>query len=99
MQSASISEARNAFSGLLQRVRLGETVLITDRGKPVARIEPCGPADSDDRQVAALLARRGVAAPPRAMLDLDSFLNAPRPRLRQGVRASDAVSADRDERR
>ncbi|MXW72185.1 MAG: type II toxin-antitoxin system prevent-host-death family antitoxin [Acidobacteria bacterium] len=99
MQSASISEARNTFSGLLQKVRLGETVLITDRGKPVARIEPCGSADSDDRQVAALLARRGVAAPPRASLDLRSFLKAPRPRLRPGVQASDAVSADRDEGR
>ena len=69
---------------------------MTDRGKPVAGIKPHGSAASDDRQVAALLARRGVAAPPRATLDLHSFLEAPRPRLRQGVRASDTVSVDRD---
>ena len=99
MQSASITEARNAFSGLLKRVRLGETVLITDRGKPVARIEPCGSADSDDRQAAALLARRAVVAPPQATLDVHGFLKAPRPRLRPGVRAGDAVSADLDEDR
>ncbi len=90
---------RPSLTGLLRRVRLGETVLITDRGKPVARIEPCQPTDGDDLQVTALLARRGIAGPPRATLDVHSFLKAPRPRLRQGVRASDAVSADRDESR
>ena len=99
MESATISEARNTFSVLLRRVRLGETVLITDRGKPVARIEPCRPGDIEERQAAALLARRGVAAPPREALDLESFLDAPRPRLRQGVRGSDAVAAEREEHR
>ena len=97
MQSASITEARNGLSELLRRVRLGETVLITDRGKPVARIEPCLSTDADDPQLAALLARPGVARPARASLDLDAFMTAPRPRLKPGVRASDAVSADREE--
>ncbi len=97
MESASISEARNKLSGLLRRVRLGETVLITDRGKPVARIEPCLSTGAEDPQVAALLARPGVATPARETLDLAAFLKTPLPRLPEGVRASDAVSADRDE--
>lgn len=39
MRSASMSEAKNGLSALLDEVRRGETVLITRRGKPVARIE------------------------------------------------------------
>ena len=96
MKSVSISEARNGFSDLLRQVRLGETVLVTDRGKPVARIEPCRAEAFGDGGAAALLARRGIAAPPRAALDVESFRNAPRPRLRAGLRAGEAVSRARD---
>lgn len=96
MRRASITEARNQFSRFLRRVRRGETVLITDRGKPVARIEPCHAGDAEDHRLAALIAR-GVVRPARAGLDVEAFLNEPMPRLPDGVRASDAVSADRDE--
>lgn len=94
MKSASITEARNGFSGLLRQVRLGESVLITDRGKPVARIEPC--VTSEDARIARLEAQ-GVLRPPREKLDVQAFLKAPRPRLPDGVSASAAVTADRDE--
>jgi prevent-host-death family protein len=40
MKIASISEAKNGLSALLDGVKAGETVLITDRGIAVARIEP-----------------------------------------------------------
>ena len=39
MKSTSISEAKNRLSAYIDRVRRGETVVITDRGKPVARHE------------------------------------------------------------
>jgi prevent-host-death family protein len=42
MKKASISEAKNGLSRLIERVRKGETVLITDRNRPVARLEPVG---------------------------------------------------------
>lgn len=96
MRSASVTEARNQFSRLLRRVRRGETVLITDRGKPVARIEPCHAADADDSRLDALVAR-GVVRPARSTLDAEAFLNEPPPRLPEGVRASEAVTADREE--
>ncbi len=94
MVHASITEARNGFSGLLKHVRQGESVLITDRGKPVARLEPC--LASDDPRIARLEAE-GVLSPPREKLDLEGFLKVRLPRLPDGVRASDAVTADRDE--
>ncbi len=96
MRRASITEARNQFSRLLRRVRRGETVLITDRGKPVARIEPCHAADADDHRVAALVAR-GAVRPARATLDVEAFLSEPLPRLPEGVCASDVVSGEREE--
>lgn len=43
MKKSSISETKNRLSQLLERVRRGETVLITDRDRPVARL---GPVDS-----------------------------------------------------
>ena len=43
MKSASISEAKNRLSAYIDRVRRGETVLITDRGRPVARLAPLEP--------------------------------------------------------
>ena len=97
MQRASITEARNGFSSLLKHVREGESVLITDRGKPVAQLVPCSPGDAQDPQLEALHARPGVARPPRKALDVEAFLKRPIPQLPSGVRASDAVTADRDE--
>jgi prevent-host-death family protein len=40
MKTATISEAKNGLSALIDRVRGGESVLILDRGAPVARLEP-----------------------------------------------------------
>ena len=45
MKRASVSEAKNGLSGLLDEVRSGETVLITHHGKPVARIEAYSAAE------------------------------------------------------
>ena len=40
MKRATISETKNGLSALLDRVRHGESILITDRSRPVARLEP-----------------------------------------------------------
>ena len=40
MKTASISEAKNGLSALIDRVRKGETVVITDRSRPVAQLAP-----------------------------------------------------------
>jgi prevent-host-death family protein len=38
MKRASVSQAKNQLSALLEQVRQGETVVITDHDRPVARI-------------------------------------------------------------
>ena len=40
MQRATITEAKDGLSNLLDRVKAGETILIMDRGVPVARLDP-----------------------------------------------------------
>jgi prevent-host-death family protein len=62
VKTATISETKNSLSALLDRVRHGETILITDRRRPVARLEPvasAGDPGPDDGRLARL-ERAGV---------------------------------------
>ena len=55
-----MTEAKNRLSALLAQVRQGETIEITDRGIPVARLEPVAPRGDDDEARLARLERAGV---------------------------------------
>ena len=62
MKTATISETKNGLSALLDRVRHGESILITDRNRPIARLEPvvsAGDAGPDEGRLARL-ERAGV---------------------------------------
>ena len=50
---ASIREMKNRLSQYIKRVRAGREVVITDRGKPVARLVPIGPAVADEADIVA----------------------------------------------
>jgi len=69
MRTVSISEAKNRLSALLDQVKAGEAVVITDRGVPVARIEPVATRADDDEgrldrlERAGLIERRGGPVP------------------------------------
>lgn len=39
MITASVATTKNQLSRLLRRVKLGESILITDRNRPVARLD------------------------------------------------------------
>ncbi len=73
MKTASISEAKNSLSALVDRVRRGETVLISDRGRPVAQLAPLAANSTESaRSRLADLERRGVlrrarSKPPRRL--------------------------------
>ena len=90
MRSATITEVKNQLSSIIDRVRAGETVIVTDRGQPVATIEPVR-ADADDGARLVRLERSGIIRP----------ASKPPPQLRGALpeaRAS-AVEALIDERR
>jgi prevent-host-death family protein len=49
VESAGVAQLKARLSEYLARVRGGEEVLVTDRGKPIARLVPVGgEADLDD---------------------------------------------------
>ena len=93
MKTATITEAKNRLSALIDQVRSGESILILDRGLPVARLEPVAarpdPTGRLSRLERAGIVRVGEAAPP---LDL---LRAPAPSLQPGASAVEALLQER----
>lgn len=58
MQSVDVAFAKAHLSALLERVAEGGQVLITSRGKPVARLVPAGPTrQAEPTRVAATVDR------------------------------------------
>jgi prevent-host-death family protein len=55
MQKIGAFEAKTRLAEILRQVEQGESVLITRRGKPVARLMP--PEDADTEDFAALIER------------------------------------------
>lgn len=95
MRRASVTEAKNGSSGLLKEVRRGESVPITHRGEPVARLEPCSLDELGLSEAAKALVRRGIVTPPRKRLKVDELLARPLPELRKGASARAIVAAER----
>lgn len=54
MVVATITEAKNRLSALIDQVRAGESILIVDRGTPVARLESAVSAPDAEGRVARL---------------------------------------------
>jgi prevent-host-death family protein len=95
MTRASITEAKNNLSALIDKVKGGSPVLIVDRGRPVARLEPvAGRSDGDDSRLAGLV-RDGIVRPPCS--DVPKALLTTRPPKAKG--GASAVRALLEERR
>jgi len=95
MKKASISETKNRLSELLERVRRGETILITDRNRPVARLEPAGsahPVEVEGRL--GRLERAGVLRLGKGRL-VERIVSQPAPRPKQGASAVAALLEER----
>ena len=88
MSSVGVRDLRDNLSEYLRRVREGELLVITDRGKPIGEMGPAGGGRNAER--ARALVRRGVAGwsggKPKGLR------RAPRP---LGGLVSDAVIEDR----
>jgi prevent-host-death family protein len=88
--------AKSQFSRLIDLVKQGETVLITERNKPVATLQPV--CQSSSAGLEALHAS-GLLTPPGRALDVAAFLAAPRASLTVGNSLTHAVLAEREESR
>lgn len=97
MKTVTISQTKNSLSALLDEVRSGESVLITDRSRPVARLEPVASAEQPgpDEGRLARLERAGVIRRGR-LKRLDEILHVAPPAPEAG---GDVLALLLDERR
>jgi prevent-host-death family protein len=93
MRYATISETKNRLSAVLDRVKAGETILITDRGVPVARIEPIIASDDPTGRIDRLT-RAGLVRPGTGLLPA-RLTQRPAMRSPGGLSAVDAVIEER----
>jgi prevent-host-death family protein len=95
MKTASISEAKNRLSALIDRVRQGETVVITDRNRPVAQLAPLDSASKVGTGAwLADLERKGIIRRPKRK-GVPKCLRQPPIALPRGVSVLDALLEER----
>lgn len=95
MKRASITEAKNRLSALIDRVRQGESVLIEDRGIAVAQLMPVAGRDAGvDADRVGRLERQGILRPPLSSGPSKRLLAAG-PKAKRGPSLSDLVISER----
>lgn len=94
MKRATLTETKNNLSALVDQVRHGETILILDRGRPVARLESVLEGDSASEGRVERLERQGFLRR-GARRRLRSFLETRPPQLRKGSSAVEELLEER----
>jgi len=98
MTTASVSILKARLSEYLARVKRGEEVAVTDRGRQIARIVPPSAVPADLDAGIAELVRLGIAKPGRkGGISLD-FLKRQRPKDPRGL-VLKALLEDREQGR
>ena len=76
MRSVGIRELRQNLSRYIDAVRDGESFVVTERGREVARLTPSGPENS---ALTRLITERGATVPVGSLADVVSAEAAPGP--------------------
>ena len=99
MESAGVAELKARLSEYLSRVKAGEEVLVTDRGRPVARLVPVGAALDDEAETARLRAmeREGLVRLGSGKLP-EGFFEKERPADPEGLLREAALEERREGR-
>jgi prevent-host-death family protein len=92
-RTVAVAELKARLSEYLAAVKRGEEVIVTERGRPVARLR--GLARDPESRIAELV-RAGLLRPPRSKLPAD-FLSEPLPADPEGnlLRSMRAERAER----
>lgn len=95
MKTSTLTETKNRLSALIDQVRHGETILILDRGRPVARLTSVLAEEGDLPDGRLLrLERQGVLRRGEGTEMVDLF-DRPRPKARHGGSVLDALIEER----
>lgn len=96
MKTATVSKLKASLSEYLRRVKAGEEVLVTERGRSIAKIVPVGRSDTLPEYLLEMerqgLVRLGQGKLPK------TFWKLPRPRDPKGLVVK-AVLSEREEGR
>jgi prevent-host-death family protein len=96
MHTAGITELKASLSETLSRVKAGEEVLVTEHGRPIARIVPLSSAAPE--AATDELVRSGVLrAPERGSVGAE-FWSLPRPEDSRGLALQTLLEERRDSR-
>lgn len=93
MRTTTITRAKSGLSALIDEVKAGESIVITDRGVPVARLEPIATSIDPTGRVERLV-RAGLARPGRGTVPV-GFLDGPVTPAPAGMSLVDAVVEER----
>ncbi len=94
MKRASLTETKNRLSALIDEVREGETILILDRGRPVARIESVAGGGSKTPGRLDRLERKGLITRATGRRPKELLARRP-PRPEGGASAVEALLEER----
>jgi prevent-host-death family protein len=97
MKTAKVSELKASISEYLSKVKAGEEVVVTDRGKPVAKIVPLKRGDIEIPAHLLTLEKAGLARIGTGKLPT-GFWDMPRPKDKKGL-ALNALLREREEGR
>ena len=96
MKTASISQTKNQLSALIDQVRQGATIVITNHGRPVAKLVPALAENGDEAAGAlAQLQRKGIIRRGNG----EAHRLAPRIKPRDGASALAALTKEREQGR
>lgn len=94
MRTVTVTEAKNGLSALIDAVQGGETILIVDRGRPVARLDSAISSAKDDPDGRlARLERAGIIR--RASSSRPAKLTRDLPKMPPGVSLLEALIEER----
>lgn len=103
MIRATISEVKDGLSAYLRRVKSGESILVTERRTPVARIVPLGHDTGGIREMGDIEKETKLARLEETGIlvrrSLESPLDVLGPPVRQGVGVLEALLEERSEER
>lgn len=99
MKTSSITETKNNLSALLDKVRQGESILILDRNRPIARLEPITKAGNQNVEGRlARLERAGLVRRGKGRLHSE-FFTRPLPKTKNGSSVLEVLIEERRENR
>ena len=94
MKTATVSKLKASLSEYLRQVKAGEEVLVTERGRPIAKLTPAASSDTLPKHLVEMekqgLIKLGARKLPKGFLEL------PRPKDPQGLVVK-AVLREREE--